>query len=100
MAILDMDEIDWIESAGNYVRVHAVGEVHRVRGTLNGIHHRLDPERFLRIHRTIIVNVDRIRQVTPHPHGDGAVVLRDGTRLNLSRGCRPGVQRFLQRYAP
>ena len=100
MALLDVDEIDWIESAGNYVRIHAAGEVHRTRGTLSGLHERLGTERFLRIHRTIIVNVDRIRNITGHFCGDGAVVLRDGTHLNLSRSYRPGLQRLLQRYAP
>lgn len=98
IALLGVDEIDWIESAGNYIRIHTSEQVHQMRGTLSGLEERLDSRRFLRIHRTIIVNVDRIRQITPHCYGDAAVVLRDGTRLNLSRGYRRSVDRFLERY--
>jgi two-component system LytT family response regulator len=96
--ILDVDEIDWIESAGNYVRLHVGDEIHQVRSTLAAIENRLDPDLFLRIHRSIIVNVDRVKQITPWFHGDSAVVLRDGTRLNLSRSYRGNVERFLDRY--
>jgi two-component system LytT family response regulator len=99
IVIVDVDEIDWIESAGNYVRLHVGEEVHQMRGTLARLGGRLDPQQFLRIHRSIIVNVDRLKQIAPSTHGDAAVVLRDGTRLNLSRGYRAGVERFLARYS-
>jgi two-component system LytT family response regulator len=99
MVIVDVDEIHWIESAGNYVRLHLGDEVHTMRSTLAGLERRLDPGQFLRIHRSIIVNVDQVKQITPWNHSDSAVVLRDGTRLNLSRGYRAGVERFLERYS-
>jgi two-component system LytT family response regulator len=99
MVIVDVDEIHWIESAGNYVRLHVGDEVHKMRSTLVGLERRLDPEQFLRIHRSIIVNVDQLKQISPWNHGDLAVVLRDGTRLSLSRGYRAGVEKFLARYS-
>jgi two-component system LytT family response regulator len=98
IVILGLDEIDWIEAAGNYVRIHTGSESHQMRSTLSAVEDRLDRTRFLRIHRSILVNVDRIRQITPWFHGDGAVILRDGTRLNLSRGCRANVESFLERF--
>jgi two-component system LytT family response regulator len=98
IVLLAVDEIDWIESAGNYVRLHVGDETHKMRSTLTALEQRLDPERFLRIHRSIIVNVDRVKQITPWFHGDSAVILRDGTRLNLSRSYRSSIDRFLERY--
>jgi two-component system LytT family response regulator len=99
IVIVDVDEIHWVESAGNYVRLHMGEEVHQMRSTLARLARRLDPRQFLRIHRSIIVNVDQLKQIAPSNHGDSAVVLRDGTRLNLSRGYRAGVERFLARYS-
>jgi two-component system LytT family response regulator len=99
IVILGVDEIDWVESAGNYVRLHVGEEVHQMRSTLSALEGRLDPDLFLRIHRSIIVNVDRVKQITPWFHGDSAVILRDGTRLNLSRSYRANVDRFLERYS-
>jgi two-component system LytT family response regulator len=97
IVILDVDEIDWIEAAGNYVRFHVGEEQHQMRSTLTAIESHLDPERFIRIHRSIIVNTDRVKRITPWCHGDAAVILRDGTRLNLSRSYRNQVDRFLER---
>ena len=99
VVILDMEEIDWIEAAGNYVRFHVGEERYQTRKTLTALTGQLDPERFLRIHRSIIVNIDRVKQITPWCRGDGAVVLRDGTRLNLSRSYRGHIDRFLERFS-
>jgi two-component system LytT family response regulator len=99
IVILDVDEIDWIEAAGNYVKFHVGEEQLQMRSTLTAVHAQLDPEKFLRIHRSIIVNADRVKQITPWYHGDAAVVLRDGTRLNLSRSYRAQVDRFLARIS-
>ncbi len=85
---LRVDEIDWIEAAGNYLRVHVGKERHLLRETMNHIENRLDAAKFLRIHRSTIVNVDRIKELQPWFHGDYVVVLRDGTQLALSRGYR------------
>lgn len=85
---LPVEEIDWVEAADNYVRIHAGAEAHLVRETLQSLEGRLDPARFLRIHRSTIVNLDRIRELHPLFHGDYAVRLRDGTELTLSRNYR------------
>lgn len=85
---LPVEEIDWVEAADNYVRIHAGADAHLVRETLQSLEGRLDPAKFLRIHRSTIVNLDRIRELHPLFHGDYAVRLRDGTELTLSRNYR------------
>lgn len=92
---LRAEEIDWIEAAGNYLRIHAGGEMHLLRETMSGLEARLDPQTFLRIHRSTIVNIERIQELQPLFHGDYVVILRDGTQLNLSRGYK---QRFQELF--
>lgn len=87
-------EIDWIEAAGNYLRLHVGDATHSLRETMNTLEARLDPDRFWRIHRSTIVNVDRIRELQPLFHGDYVVILHDDTELTLSRTYRrnlPGL---------
>ncbi len=91
------DEIDRIEAAGNYLRLHAGPRVYVVRDTMNAMERRLDPARFVRIHRSDIVNLDRIRELQPHFNGSYHVVLRDGTRLMLTRNYRDRLQARLGR---
>lgn len=81
-------DIDYVEAAGNYVRLHVGRESHLLRVTMSALEQRLDPEHFLRIHRSTIVNIDRVRELHPWPSGEFTVVLRDGTKLKLSRGFR------------
>ena len=85
---LRTEEIDWIESAGNYVCLHVGGESHLLRETMNGLEARLDPERFLRIHRSTMVNIERIKELQPWFHGDYVVILRDDRQLMMSAGYR------------
>lgn len=85
-------EIDWIEAASNYVRLHVGKDTYLLRETMNLLESRLDPRRFLRIHRSTIVNLDRIQELQPAYHGDYLVLLQDGTRLTLSRNYRPKLQ--------
>ncbi len=85
---LRVEEIDWIEAAGNYLKLHCAGEAHLLRETMNSLETRLDPAKFLRIHRSTMVNIERIQELQPWFHGDYAVLLRDGTRLTLSRSYR------------
>ncbi|HVL68704.1 MAG TPA: LytTR family DNA-binding domain-containing protein [Vicinamibacterales bacterium] len=92
---LRTDEIDWIEAAGNYVRLHVGTSSHLLRETMNAIEARLDPEKFFRIHRSRIVNMERIQEMQPWLNGEYAVVLRTGTRLTLSRGYREKLQERL-----
>jgi two-component system LytT family response regulator len=89
---LRVEEIDWIESSGNYVCLHVGSESHLLRETMSGIEAKLDPARFIRIHRTAIVNIDRIKELQPLFHGEYEVVLRNGTTLTLSRGFRDRLQ--------
>ena len=94
---LRTDEIDWVEAAGNYVRLHVGTASHLLRETMNAIEGRLDPEKFFRIHRCRIVNMDRIQELQPWLNGEYAVVLRTGARLTLSRGYREKLQDRLGR---
>jgi two-component system LytT family response regulator len=92
---LRTDEIDWIEAAGNYVRLHLGEESHLFRETMNGMEARLDARRFVRIHRSRIVNTERIKELQPWFNGEYVVILRNGTRLTLSRGYREKLQEQL-----
>ena len=89
---LRTEDIVWIEAAGNYVRLHLGEDSHLFRETMNGIEARLDPQRFVRIHRSRIVNSDRIKELQPWFNGEYVVVLQNGTRLTLSRGYRDAIQ--------
>ena len=86
------DEIDWIEAAGNYVKLHVGTESHLFRETMNALEAQLDPDVFFRIHRSHIVNIERIKELQPWFNGEYVVFLRSGTRLTLSRGYREQLQ--------
>ena len=95
--LLRTEDVDWLESAANYVRVHVGRERHLLRETMTTLEHRLDPARFVRIHRSTIVNLDRVRELEPYFHGDWVVRLDHGTRLTLSRSYRDRLQECLGR---
>jgi two-component system, LytTR family, response regulator len=99
VTFLKVDEIDWIEAEGNYVRLHVGAISHLLRETMKGIEARLDPERFIRIHRSTIVNTDRIKELQPLFHGEYAVTLQDGTRLTASRGPENKLRRILDAHS-
>jgi len=88
-------EIEWIEAAGNYVRLNAGGESHLLRETMSGVEGKLPQDGFLRIHRSAIVNLEAVRELEPGAHGDFVVVLKSGKRLPLSRGCRERLEEAL-----
>lgn len=79
------EEIDWISSAGHYLELHSDGEKHLIREQLSRLETKLDPEKFVRIHRSTIVNLDSIKSLHPLFNGDHVVVLKNGQELNLSR---------------
>ncbi len=85
---LRTDEIDWIEAAGNYVRLHAGKDEYLYRETMTKLEARLNPDRFARIHRSTIVNVERIKELQPWFRGDYMIVLGDNQKLTLSRTYR------------
>ena len=96
VVVLDTAKIEWFESEGDYVRVHAGREVYLTRQTLNRIEMELGAGRFARVHRSAIVNMDFVKELHPLPGGDQALILRDGTQLTLSRGYRERVERLLR----
>lgn len=96
--ILRIDDIDWIETAGNYVRLHAAGKSHLYRDSLVDFESKLDPRRFVRIHRSNIVNIDRIAQLEPSFHREHVVLLRDGTRLTLTAPYRARMRSIIGQF--
>lgn len=82
---LNVDEIDWVEAAHNYLVLHVGNKSHLLRETMDSLEARLDPDQFVRIHRSTMVNIERIQEMHPWVRGEHAVILRDGTRLTLSR---------------
>lgn len=93
---LRADEIDWIESAGNYARLHVGRDAHLLRETMNILEAKLNPAKFLRVHRSSIVNVERIKELHPLFRGEYVIVLRDGTRLTSGRAYRNRLQELLE----
>ncbi len=94
---LSVEEIDWVEAADNYVRVHAGRDSHLLRETMNSLEKRLDPALFLRVHRSSIVNVRRIKELHTLFRGEYEIILQDGTRLSTGRGYRDRLQELFGR---
>jgi len=94
---LKIDEIDWIEAADNYVELHIGNESHLHRETMAALEGKLPADKFMRISRSTIVNIERIKELQPMFHGEYAVILRNGTRLTLSRSHREKLNQLLGR---
>ena len=94
VVFIKVGDIDWVEAADNYVSLHVGKESHLVRETMTNIETRLPRERFIRISRSTIVNMEQIRELQPMFHGEYSVILRDGTRLTLSRSHRDKLQQL------
>jgi two-component system, LytTR family, response regulator len=90
--LLKIDDVDSLEASGNYVELRSGKQSYLVRETLNDVERKLDPQRFARVHRSTIVNVDRIQELQPWSHGDFIVVLKDGVKLRLSRRYRQNLK--------
>ena len=95
---LRVEELDWIEADGNYVRLHSGGEMFRMRQTLTAVEEHLDPSRFVRLHRSVMVNSERIESLQILPQGDHTVELTCGQRLQTSRSCRGRVMETLRAF--
>lgn len=95
VVFLELDEVDWIEAAANYVKLHVGKDSFLLREGIGHFSAKLDPERFVRIHRSSIVNVRRIRELQPCDSGEYIAVLRDGKELSCSRGCRPQLLKLI-----
>lgn len=96
LALLAVDDIDWIEAADYYVSVHARGRSHLIRETMHSLERRLDPRRFFRVHRSALVNLDRVSEVRQSKHGEHTVVLHTGDQVPLARARRTSLERALQ----
>jgi two-component system LytT family response regulator len=91
---LNVQEIDWIEAADNYVRLHVGRDSHLLRETMNHLEKRLDPDHFLRVHRSRIINIRQIKELQPLFRGEYDIMLQDGTRLESGRGYRDKLQKL------
>jgi two-component system LytT family response regulator len=92
MVLLKVEDIDFIEADGNYAKLHVGRKAHLLREKMHDLEGRLDPAKFVRIHRSVIVNLDRIKEMQPHFNGDYIVVLVDGQQLRLSRTRREHLE--------
>ena len=90
-------EIDWIEAEGNYLRLHTGKASHLLRETMGTAETRLASKKFLRLSRTILVNLERVKEWQPLFHGDSVVILHDGTRLTVTRVYREEFDRLVAR---
>ena len=97
VTLLRVDEIEWIDAEGDYVRIHVGKAWHLLRETMKNLEARLDPTRFVRIHRSTIVNLERVKELQPFFRGEYVVVLNGGTTLKLSRGYRDTLEARLGR---
>jgi two-component system LytT family response regulator len=97
VVFLSFDKIDWVEAAANYVRIYVGRQGYLLRRGIGEIADRLDPLQFIRIHRSAIVNVQKIKELQPVNSGEYIVVLKDGKELSCSRGYRSGLQQLIDR---
>jgi len=85
VVFLQIRDVDWIKALANYVELHVGAQTYMIRETLNSLESRLDPDLFARVHRSVIVNLDRIKELQPWSHNDYLVILKDGTEIRMSR---------------
>ncbi|MGH7548618.1 MAG: LytR/AlgR family response regulator transcription factor [Gemmatimonadales bacterium] len=97
VTLLPVSDIEWIDAEGDYVRIHVGKAWHLLRETMKGVETQLDPGRFVRIHRSTIVNLEKVKELQPFFRGEYVVVLHNGTTLKLSRGYREHLEAQLGR---
>jgi two-component system LytT family response regulator len=90
------EDVDWIDAEGNYVALHSAGRRHLVRDTIKSLEGRLDPVKFVRVHRSAIINVDRLRKLQPYFHGEYVITIHDGTTLTSSRTYSDRLRALLE----
>jgi len=95
--LIPTERIDWVSAAGHYLELHVGGETHLIREQLSRLEARLDPEQFVRVHRSVIVNLDRIKSLRPLFNGDHLIILKNGQELNLSRTYHDKLMKLLAR---
>lgn len=92
---LRTDDIDWIEADDYYARLHVSGRSYLIRQTMGHLEKRLDPRRFVRVHRSAIVNIDRVQTLQPYFRGTHVLTLRDGTQVTMSRSRRANLEKVV-----
>ena len=97
LTVVPAEEVDWVEAAGNYVSVHVGKAIYLLRESMAEMERKLDPERFVRIHRSTIVNIEKVNTLEPYFNREFIVTLRDGTKLKLSRSYRDRLDALLGR---
>ena len=90
--LINIDDVEWMEAAGNYVNLHIAKRAYPLRETMANLALRIDPERFVRVHRSFMVNLDHIVEIEPLDAGDARIRLKDGTRIPFSRRCRSALR--------
>lgn len=95
VAFIKASDVDWISADDYYIKLHLAGKSHLLRVSMNELEEKLDPKRFLRIHRSTIVNCDRVKELQQNPNGEYVVVLKNGTQLKLSRSRRERLEQLL-----
>jgi two-component system LytT family response regulator len=95
--LLRNEDVDWVEAADNYIVLHVGPDTHMLRETMNSIESRLPAEKFIRVNRSTIVNIDRIKELQPLFHGEYVIILKNGAKLTLSRGYREKLDQLLGR---
>ena len=99
MYLIKTDDIDWIEADDNYVKLHVGSKYHLLRQTMKNLEDSLDPNIFLRIHRSVIVNMDRIKEIQQWFNNEYAVILKDGTELTMSRGYKDKAKEMFKNFS-
>ena len=94
IVFLRLNDIEWVEAADNYVKLHVGTETHMLRETMTGLETKLPQDRFLRISRSAMVNIEQIKELHPMFHGEYVLILRNGVRLTLTRGYRDKLERL------
>jgi two-component system, LytTR family, response regulator len=95
VSFVKASDVDWISADDYYIKLHVGGKSHLLRISMNELEEKLDPQRFLRIHRSTIINFERVKELHQHPNGEYVVVLKDGTELKLSRSRRERLEELL-----
>lgn len=98
--LIAVDDVEWLQASGNYVNLHLGGRDYPLRSTIAGIEAKLDPDRFVRTHRSYIVNLDRVASIEPLDSGEARIHLRDGSTVPCSRRHRQALKGRLDRGAP
>ena len=86
---------EWIEAADYYAKIHVAGKSHLLRETMNELEARLDPDVFFRVHRSAIVNLEKVKEIQPYTRGEHVVIMNSGAKVRLSRGRRDKLEELL-----